>query len=365
MLSICKSREVNYVVTYCEFNKIPYVDITLWDSNLDFGRYNIPDELICKQNHILVIDLDVFRQLVEYDFSYNQLIKYLENNYLLTTHDGEGYFILRDINRDRVRELNQLAPKNSILLITDCRTLGDFWIHQLDHFIIEHLPTFTSALSETRMFRFSASNDTKDNVQNDFMLTMIRKVARPHREVLWQQLSARPTLMSQGLALYHQYNPQQNSNPYETMAGEKPGPNMWIDAFPSMDLYRNAWVEIVPETLHNDAHYFTEKTLKPILTRTPFLVVSTPGYLEYIRSLGFLTFDGLIDESYDLQPDIADRVRLMLDQLEIIVKNGSSNFYHASMHILEHNRCRLAEIIGSSNYDKDLLLNRCFKHFNR
>lgn len=363
MLSICKSPDVNYIVTYCEFNLVNYNDISLWDSNLDFGRNNIPDELLIKKGHILVVDLEVFSQLVSWEYSFNRLVQYLQNNFLLTTRDSEGYFTLSRINQERVFLLNKLIPKNSIQLIIDCRPLDSYWIKSLTNFNIKHLPTFTSALSETRMFRLNESNDSKDGASNEFMLTMIKKVGRPHRQVLWDQLNSRPELKSKGLAVYHHYDPAMNGNPYHIMLGDKPAPNTWRDAYPSMDLYRNSWLEIVPETLCTDAHYFTEKTFKPILTRTPFLVVSTPGYLQYLKSLGFLTFDSLIDERYDLALSIEDRVRLMLDQLENIVKAGSSSFYYASQNILNHNRQRLAEIIGFSNYDKDRLLNQCFKDF--
>lgn len=361
MISIYKSPDVNYIVTYCEFNRVNYDEISLWDPNLDFGRNIIPENLLQGRGHTLVIDFEIFYQLVDFEYSFRQLILYLQHNFLITTQDSEGYFILNRINQERVRKLNSLIPKHSVQLITDFKPLDDYWICSLDNFNIKIFPTFTSALSEPSLFRVKYSDDSKNGAKNDFMLTMIKKKARPHRQVLWDQLTARPQLFERGLALYHEYDPDQNGNPYHIMAGDKPAPNTWKDAYPSMDLYRNSWVEIVPETLHIDAYYFTEKTFKPILTRTPFLVVSTTGYLQYVKSLGFQTFDSLIDESYDIQSNIQDRVHLMLDQLEDIVKNGSSSFYYASKHILDHNQHRLAEISGFRNYDRDSLLTQCFK----
>jgi hypothetical protein len=361
MLSIYKGPDVNYIVTYCNFNRISYDEISLWDSSV---RQNIiPQHLLEGCGHILVVDFEAFSQLVDFENSFQQLALFLQKNFLITTQDSEGYFTLTRINQKRVHELNSLIPKHSVQLITDFKPLDSHWIWSLDNFNIKSFPTFTSALSEPSLFRLKDSDDSKNGAKNDFMLTMIKKKSRPHRQVLWDQLTARPQLFKCGLALYHQYDPNQNGNPYHIMAGDKPAPNTWIDAYPSMDLYRNSWVEIVPETLCEDANYFTEKTFKPMLTRTPFLVVSTPGYLQYVKSLGFLTFDSLINESYDTQPNIQDRVRLMLNQLEDIVKNGSSSFYHASKHILDHNRSRLAEIIGFRNYDRDLLLAQCFKEF--
>jgi hypothetical protein len=43
----------------------------------------------------------------------------------------------------------------------------------------------------------------------------------------------------------------------------------------------------------------TEKTLKPILLKKPFLVVAEPYFLKYLRYIGFKTFNSIFDESYD------------------------------------------------------------------
>ena len=48
----------------------------------------------------------------------------------------------------------------------------------------------------------------------------------------------------------------------------------------------------------------------------PFLVVAPPYYLREIRNMGFKTFDGFIDESYDEELD--DKIRLEKVIKEII-----------------------------------------------
>lgn len=92
-----------------------------------------------------------------------------------------------------------------------------------------------------------------------------------------------------------------------------------------------------------------KKTLKPMATRTPFLVCSTQGYLRYLQSQGYRTFGGLINERYDQEPDLATRISKMLDQLQDIVRNGAESFYRASQDILEHNQLKLAENHGMMN----------------
>jgi hypothetical protein len=43
----------------------------------------------------------------------------------------------------------------------------------------------------------------------------------------------------------------------------------------------------------------TEKALRPIACGQPFILAATPGSLQYLRSYGFKTFSGYIDETYD------------------------------------------------------------------
>ncbi len=54
----------------------------------------------------------------------------------------------------------------------------------------------------------------------------------------------------------------------------------------------------------------SEKIFKGFLYKTPFLIFAQYGVLKLLKELGFKTFDWLIDESYDYEPD--DRLRLNL-----------------------------------------------------
>lgn len=64
--------------------------------------------------------------------------------------------------------------------------------------------------------------------------------------------------------------------------------------------YKTSGIEIVLETLFDDQRqHLTEKALRPIACGKPFILAGTAGSLEYLKSYGFQTFQGLIDESYD------------------------------------------------------------------
>jgi hypothetical protein len=61
---------------------------------------------------------------------------------------------------------------------------------------------------------------------------------------------------------------------------------------------------------------FTEKEIRPILFKQPFLFHNINGSLKLLRSMGFLTFDKWFDESYDSEPN--DYIRMHKLILETI-----------------------------------------------
>lgn len=54
----------------------------------------------------------------------------------------------------------------------------------------------------------------------------------------------------------------------------------------------------------NDSLFITEKTYRPIINRHPFVARASFPLLQYLRAIGFITFDKLIDEKYDNVNDI-------------------------------------------------------------
>lgn len=73
--------------------------------------------------------------------------------------------------------------------------------------------------------------------------------------------------------------------------------------------YKNIFVEIVCETFfEGNVFTVTEKLIRPILLKTPFIVQGPPNYLKNVKKLGFKTFDRWWDEIYN------DADALPLDQ---------------------------------------------------
>lgn len=67
-----------------------------------------------------------------------------------------------------------------------------------------------------------------------------------------------------------------------------------------------------------DNPMITEKTLKAIAMRHPFMIMGEPYSLRLLRSMGFLTYEELFDESYDEMPNVIDRAVLICQNVRSI-----------------------------------------------
>jgi hypothetical protein len=98
-----------------------------------------------------------------------------------------------------------------------------------------------------------------------------------------------------------------------------------VDATASADYsnldYEHSAIEVVLETLFDDSRWhLTEKALRPIACGRPFILAATAGSLEYMRSYGFKTFDGLINEEYDTIQDPAERLQKICNEMKRIAQ---------------------------------------------
>jgi hypothetical protein len=111
--------------------------------------------------------------------------------------------------------------------------------------------------------------------------------------------------------------------------------------------YNNFLVDIVCETYYNGNTFFpTEKTWRPIMLLTPFIVQGPQWYLLRLRDLGFQTFDRWWDEGYaedpaDHQPHEIVKV---IDSLAEKSMQELNTMYQEMKPILQHNKKRFMEL---------------------
>lgn len=337
-----RSSAWNYVNDYFVFNQVPHADIDLWCPHTKC--HDIPDQALTMSETGIVIEHGILFDLMQREHTFDRLIRYLANGNIMWVWSFIDTYFVINVNRGLIERLNARVPRGSVWLFLDSVRTPAHWSHGMKNLVFPQEP-LNGAI---RFCRIRGSVTTKTENPRDFMLTMSRHRKRPHRRYLWNELLSRPGLVERGHVRYTNYKLSQD-------------PAVNLNNSPDMSLVRDSWCEVAPETFYKGAYFVTEKTLKPINSNQPFMILSTMGYLQHLRDRGFRTFHGIIDESYDLEFRAQDRARKIIDQLDDIVRNGAREFYQACWPILDHNRRRLAEIVGSWQYETDLFLYQCLQ----
>ena len=336
-----RTQAVSTLTEYFDFNCIPYTTTELWNSG-----YAFPPELASSSDTILVVTFKTFNDLASIESINTSMLAFLnQGNKIWLWTLTDAFLGLWNMGEKLVGEIDKSIPPGAITAFIDGRPSDRLWTSKLKNINIKPL-THSKFIA---MLRIQNANLKKENPTKDFLLTSIKKKNRPHRQFLWKELTSRPGLLDKGHVSYH----IRDSGGWIGWTGHQHG---WQDGYPSMNLYNDSWIELFPETLGKDGYYITEKTVKPMVTKTPFLAFSTCYYLEYLKSLGFKTFSSLIDESYDKQYRVEDRAKLIIDQLEFIIQNGTEEFYNACSPILEHNFLRMAELTGLYEHNFDIFI---------
>jgi hypothetical protein len=106
------------------------------------------------------------------------------------------------------------------------------------------------------------------------------------------------------------------------------------------EVHLDTWVSVVSEASFSDEDltiFLSEKLFKPIACMHPFIVVGNRGSLSRLRNMGYKTFDGYIDESYDDLPTL-ERFDAIVDSIKKVQQiKDKFSWYESMRHILEHN----------------------------
>ena len=113
------------------------------------------------------------------------------------------------------------------------------------------------------------------------------------------------------------------------------------DIFDTASWYEKTWVSLVSETnFENNIIHMTEKTIKPILFKQPFIIFGPPKTLEALKSYGIRTFNDFWDESYDQEKDVRKRYEAVMKLCKEVAQwdeQKLKKFYDDSKMILERN----------------------------
>jgi len=110
----------------------------------------------------------------------------------------------------------------------------------------------------------------------------------------------------------------------------------------TMNFSKLGFLNIVTETrMGTKMPYISEKTLKPIFVRRPFILLAPFGSLQLMKEYGFKTFDKWWDESYDNIEDHTLRFQAAYRSIQKVLSKSLDELdeiYLEMLPILEHNQ---------------------------
>ena len=221
------------------------------------------------------------------------------------------------------------------------------------------------------------------NHNKPYKLLFLNGRVRPHRKylyekfrrngvldhALWTMLEAKPTVVRNFTFIEDDINImatpsqlQRLPDHYEVERYRNPvfGPIVEDRSFLKQELFKLEWGEIyldpapyidtyfslITETVcaESTLSFRTEKIAKPLAMGHPFIVASTPGYYRDLRNLGFQTFKGITDESFDHIENAQQRMDRIVNIVHDLCRQDLDSFLSACQHICKYNQQHLAEL---------------------
>jgi hypothetical protein len=122
--------------------------------------------------------------------------------------------------------------------------------------------------------------------------------------------------------------------------------NRAIQTSTTDEYYLNTYFSLVTETTYHTkpgydgVPFWSEKIFKCIAMKHPFIVATVPNSLQYLKQLGYKTFEGIIDESYDLEEDDGRRMIKIINETERLCNLGKKElayFLNEAKIVCDHN----------------------------
>jgi hypothetical protein len=117
------------------------------------------------------------------------------------------------------------------------------------------------------------------------------------------------------------------------------------------NFYPDFLIDIVAETWTSGTTFFsTEKTVRPMLLKKPFIIFGSRDYLDYLHQMGFKTFCNFWSEDYDGYEgrDRYIKILALIDELAKKSKLELQELYQAMQSVLDHNY----NLLQTQSYNK-------------
>jgi hypothetical protein len=347
--------------TFCEVYDLlePYIDDHFWD----FENHTIESGAV-----YLIGRAQFFANL-------NKVRTMIEQHGCLPilSNPSEGSSTLRWHNR--LSQLEDLLVGRQALLISGGDMDSDYCNLRFDTFMCK-IGDYEENIAATKR-----TDEIFDKTDKPFTFLFLNGRARPHRKYLLERFdqlgllqnslwtcleghgfnsrvlqlqSDNQSLMIQPRAI--RYLPAEYEVPAFRPQLELPLPteqfvkyhlfnNTWGEIYLQPEPYIDTYFSVITETVFEYPYSFrTEKIWKPIMMGHPWIAVSNCGYYRDIRNLGFKTFNGIIDESFDLINDNQRRIERITQVVQDLCRQNLAEFLQACQEVCKYNQQHLNQL---------------------
>ena len=309
------------------------------DDNMDYAIFHLPyplsqdndfrnrlSEAVKKCQHISVLVSEL----------HNETVKFIREH----QHPKISYFTCGFVKNLETKKWMDWLHRSSVFYKNNPQILD-----QLDPYSVKS-KTFDILLGRSKPHRSIVYNHIKENDLDD---RVIMTYLKGQDDIPLQKQNQSGWLWEPGIVqLSNEFQWTVTSIRYQNTA-------MSLSQVVPISIYNQTAYSVVAETNY-DNHYsfFTEKIVKPILAERLFLVFSGQHYLHNLQNLGFRTFDGIIDETYDTIADHEQRFKLVLEQIHYLLDQPQEEILSKIKTITEHNKRIMLETDWYGDFAREL-----------
>lgn len=184
-----------------------------------------------------------------------------------------------------------------------------------------------------------------------------------HRCAILEEL-AKQKLIKQGIVTFHDFLEENKEYPFHHFQRQKLILNdefdKKLDSFIIPDEFHHSFLHIVTEA-HSECCLITEKLVKVLLLKKPFLVLGCKHYHKILTSYGFKLYDELFDYTFDNENNLLIRTEKLVNNIHKVLNEDLSKLYNTIQYKINFNYQKTLEIIN----DKTLIPAEVLQRINR
>ena len=301
------------------------------------------------QGAVIYVDSNIFSSSAIEKQIFEQRINKALITKLLVDHSYETGLSETDYNKKILQIVKLGIDAKDILFVLNRSAYAEWMDKHISQIVFIDLFAVSAAVRHA-IDNMPSSQTNVDERPNKINL-LVGKIDKPSRSLILKSFfdsSLKDSTLFSVLGMPQDVS--QHSEEFLNFLKHNQGPVDGVETFNQIDgissqgwtndtsVYDNTSVSFICETHEtNNSLFITEKTYRPILNRHPFIARASFPLLDYLKAIGFKTFEAFIDESYDKLQDItkehSDTLVKRAGELLEQVKNNPAEIQE----IVDHN----------------------------